>query len=634
MIRWLTIGTLLVIPALAPAQPTPRVSRFGEYEGYTAATYDGWVRSSELVRMRDGTRIAVDVLRPTRGGQVEERPLPVLWTFTPYARATIAGGKVATVLDFLPWADEVLRHGYAIAAADVRGTGASFGGTDGVFQPIEAKDGYDITEWLAVQPWSNGRIGMFGLSYLGITQLTTASSAPPHLIAIMPEMAWFDPYDFMYPGGIFQFYSLFAWSVSNRAGMIRVPLAPNWREVIAADRHSDGARWPAAGCTYVPCAPMGSGLVAPVDEDEDGSLLMAAVDDHRRLGNDVFLAYSSLPFRNSTDRNGTRQQYLERSMATMAPGIARSKVAIYDVAGWFDGFTRDGLLAFANLAGSRRITIGPWFHPQIQGYHKAAEALRWFDYWLKGVANGVMDEDPVHYWTIDAPPGTEWRSAKAWPVPSARPLDLFPAPGGRLASGPPAPATVRYRVDYTTSLGSSNRWTATTGGAPGKVLDYPDLAANDRRALTFTSDPLPQPLEVTGHPVVRLQLSVDAPDTDVFAVLEEVRPDGFSDYVTEGRLRASLRRTSPAPYNRFGLPYHRSNAEDVTPLTGEAVELAFDLLPTSKLFRAGNRIRLTLTGADNGNFMTPVTLPAPTWTVHLGGPAGARLTLPVVPSNP
>lgn len=631
MIRSIMVATLLALPALAPAQPATRVSRFGEYAGYTAATYDGWVRSSQLIPMRDGIRLAVDILRPTRAGQVESRPLPVIWTFTPYARATIGAGKIATVLDFLPWARELIGHGYVIAAADVRGTGASFGGTDGVFQPVEAQDGYDVTEWLAAQPWSTGKIGMFGLSYLGVTQLTTASAAPPHLVAIMPEMAWFDPYDFMYPGGIYQFYSLFAWSVSNRAGTIRVLLPPKWREVITAGRRSDEARWPNAGCTYVPCAPMGSGQVAPVDDDADGSLLMAAVAEHRRLGSDVFVTYSSLPFRNSTDRNGTRRQYLERSMATMAPGIARSHVAIYHVAGWFDGFTRDGLLAYANLAGSRRITIGPWFHPQTQGYHKAAESLRWFDYWLKGVANGVLDEDPVHYWTLDAPPGTEWRSAKAWPVPEARPLELFPGPDGRLDPTRPAPATARYRVDYTTSLGSSNRWTATTGGAPGPVLDYPDLAANDQRALTFTSAPLPEAVEVTGHPVVRLRLAVDAPDTDVFAVLEEVGPDGFSNYVTEGRLRASHRRTGPAPYNRFGLPYHPSKAEDVAPLTGEPVDLEFDLLPTSKLFRAGHRIRLTLMGADNGNFMTPVTLPPPTWTVYLGGPDGSVLTLPVVP---
>jgi predicted acyl esterase len=116
----------------------------------------------------------------------------------------------------------------------------------------------------------------------------------------------------------------------------------------------------------------------------------------------------------------------------------------------------------------------------------------------------------------------------------------------------------------------------------------------------------------------------------VFAVLEEVRPDGFSDYVTEGRLRASHRLLADPPYDRLGLPYHRSNAEDRVAMTTEPAELRFDLLPTSKLFRAGHRIRLTITGADYGNFATPVQLPAPRITLHRSSARVSSIGLPLV----
>ncbi len=617
-----------------------RVSRFGAYSGYSTATYDGWARSSELMPARDGTKLAIDIYRPTRRGKVEDQPLPVIWTHTPYYRATIAGNRLATMLDYFPWLSRVLESGYVVVAVDVRGTGASYGAVDGIFQPAEARDGYDVTEWLAARPWSTGKIGMYGLSYLGITQLLAAGEAPPHLKAISPEMAWFDAYDFMYPGGVFQFYSMFSWSVGTKRNNIRVPLPPAWQET-----RSKLARWQNAGCTYVPCAPMGGGAVAPVDEDRDGSLLAGAVSEHLLHGSDVYTTYAALPFRNSADPSG-RTQVIERSIYPRMAAIERSGIAIYHVAGWYDGFTRDGILAYTNLVTPKRLTVGPWFHPQIQGYDKAAEALRWFDHWLKGVENGVMEEDPIHYWTIDARAGSEWRSAKSWPIPEAKMVDFLLAAGasgsiksvndGRLvdqrsaAAADTAAGQDEYPIDYTVTLGASNRWTATAGGAPGPVLDYPDLRDHDRRGLTYTTPPLAAAVEVTGHPVVRLWVTASAPDVDVFAVLEDVRPDGFSDYVTEGRLRASHRLLADPPYNRLGLPYHRSHAEDTVPMTSEPAELRFDLMPTSKLFRPGHRIRLTITGADYGNFATPVFLPAPRLTILRSAGRVSAVGLPVV----
>ncbi|NLF78513.1 MAG: CocE/NonD family hydrolase, partial [Chloroflexi bacterium] len=167
-----SLACAIAIPALAPAaaQSPDRVSRFGEYQGYSEPLYDEWVRVSQYVPVRDGTRLAVDIFRPAVGGTPVDDPLPVIWTFHRYHRARVdRAGKLTTILDQAPELEMMLRYGYVVAAADVRGGGASFGTRDGEFTRQEALDAYDLTEWFAAQPWSNGKIGMYGLSYLAIT---------------------------------------------------------------------------------------------------------------------------------------------------------------------------------------------------------------------------------------------------------------------------------------------------------------------------------------------------------------------------------------------------------------------------------------------------------------------------------
>src|SRR5436305_5253403 len=167
----LPLALMAVLPATA-APPT--VSEFGKYSGYSEAVYDGWVRSSRYVPMRDGIRLAVDIVRPTLHGRVATERLPVVWTHTRYQRAfydvSFEGMKVYSAADADDRRVQVVRHGYVVAAVDARGTGASFGTYMGWFSSDETRDGYDVTEWLAAQPWSNGNVGMYGRSYLGFTQ--------------------------------------------------------------------------------------------------------------------------------------------------------------------------------------------------------------------------------------------------------------------------------------------------------------------------------------------------------------------------------------------------------------------------------------------------------------------------------
>ena len=187
-----------------------------------------------------------------------------------------------------------------------------------------------------------------------------------------------------------------------------------------------------------------------------------------------------------------------------------------------------------------------------------------------------------------------------------------------------------YQVDYSTTSGTATRWTA---GYDVMTVPYPNtMMFNDEKALTYTTAPLSTEVEVTGHPVVHLWVSSSASDGDFFVYLEDVSEAHYSKYVTEGNLRASHRAISKAPYEFLGLPYHRSYVEDIADLPDQPVELVFDLLPTSYVFEAGHRIRVTITGADKDNGLTPQLDPPPTITLYRDSDHASYLELPIIPN--
>jgi hypothetical protein len=156
------------------------------------------------------------------------------------------------------------------------------------------------------------------------------------------------------------------------------------------------------------------------------------------------------------------------------------------------------------------------------------------------------------------------------------------------------------------------------------------MQSNDRKGLTYTTIPLKQATEVTGHPVIHLWITSSEDDGDFFAYLEEVDKEGSSHYISEGMLRASHRKLHLAPFDNLGLPYHRSFQEDIEKLPAEPAELVFDLLPISKMFSAGNRIRITITCADKDNASTPVKMPAPTVRLYRNTSFTSYVDLPIV----
>ena len=598
-----------------------RLSESGRYEGYSEACFDGYVRRSDYLTLSDGTKLAHDVLLPTRKGTVTDEPLPVLLMHTTYLRAMKLVDNGQIVFDELfdipwfakvalrlrawfkedghigdmvfrtSWLKRLLHHGYAVMVVERSGTGASSGILSPAFTDV-AVEIDEVLNWIAAQPWCDGKIGMFGASMVAMAQYAAASAGNPHLKAILPVASSFDMYgSIVYPGGVN--CTGFGKMLSGSTGVLER-------------------------------------MIVPVDSDPDGDQLAQILEQRReRSLSDVSAqGFGQAPFRDSDNPYlHDRKLWRDVGLYNLLDRVNGSRVAVYNSTGWYDLFSRDSLLWHANLTTPHRLHVRPLFHNDLgksgADLDFGAEAHRWFDYWLKGVDNGIMDEPPIRYYVMGAPKGTAWRTAEQWPPPDAQRTRFYLAGGrsgsvnsvndGFLRPQPPTDADGAdgYTVDYSTTSGADARWSAVV-----KDGKYPAQRANDAKALTYTTAPLERDLEVIGHPVAHLWLTAEAPDLDVFVYLEEVDDRGHVEYITEGNLRASHRAVGEAPFNNLGLPFHRSYEEDVAQIpAGEPFELVFDLLPTAKRFRQGTRIRAAVACADADNFDTPTLDPAP--RVHL-----------------
>jgi len=550
--------------------------------------------------MRDGVKLAVDIIRPSRDSMPAEDPLPVVWSQQRYHRAGLRDGRVVSVVDNSPSLQTLVRHGYVVVSVDSRGSGASYGSDGGMYSPTHARDAYEMTEWLASQSWCDGHVGMFGQSYMGITQYMVASMVPPHLKAIFPAMAAFDNYGALHPGGIY----------------LEGVLTPFIQNVRRLDLE-------------VP--------TPTVDEDEDGTMLAEARAEHRDNWDGV-REFPRLKYRDvmRTSPFGSPADHLQ--------AINRSEIPAYHWGGWFDVYTREEFLWYVNFDNPQKMAIGPWPHalgrtidPDEREALLGTEQRRWFDYWLKGIDNGVMDEPPIHYVTMTEHDAWTWHASESWPPANLEEVRYFFSKGasGSIASvndGVLATSAPRgdfgqdiYDVDYSASMGLETRW--------GAAMPYTDRSVSDAKGLTYTTSPLSEAVTVTGHPVVTLHVTSSAEDGDFFVYLEEVDKQGVSHYVTEGMLRASHRAVTDPPYNNLGLPYHRSYEQDMIPLLSmegaEPVQLTFDMVPTSNVFNSGHRIRVTITCSDKGMMGTPELVPPPVVTIYRSERYASGITLPV-----
>ncbi len=671
----------------------PKASSFGCYKGHSERLFTHFERTSIYVPARDGTRLAVDVYRPVADGRPVEGPLPVVFNYSRYWRAeqradgstmTYAGlmpkgvrmAEIASTIEAAPTKSpivaQLLARGYVFVRAEARGTGASFGVRQGDMSGIEARDGADMVAWAAAQPWSNGRVAMIGGSYEGMSQFLVASQKPPALRAIFPQVAPFDEYRTSWAGaGVLRAYGL-AW--------------------LAREARRDGVQKGTVGSVINPTVDNGP-QVPPVDADPQGILRETAREERLKDPEAVdplsYLTRQSPEFERFVrlvgDALGThepaevievlyspaRLEALMRaspglrdaltalhfyrdaspalvgpradgpnSLAMLAPAIGSSGIAVYNWGGWRDFASVDTLLWDANLPGPRKLTMGPWSHgPNERGDKREAaarilqpiEQLRWLDYWLKGIDNGVMREQAVNFAIMNEGDDFSWASAPAWPPRKTRMQRLAFRKDGSLGAGS-GPEQLSFTVDAETTLGNHTRYHDAIGLGPTR---YPDLVEHAAKGLSFTTAPLARDLTVIGSPVIELALSSTTADAWPHAYLERVESDGSVQILADGVMRASHRVQGKSPYRNLGLPFSDSTRKivDATPPLDPAKPAAilFDLQPIAARFPAGTRLRIVVTGAEAGTNMTVAQDPATRLTLHLGGEQGSAVYLPVAP---
>jgi hypothetical protein len=565
-----------------------QVSSFGQYQ--PAPLYSEALTMSQYLTMRDGVRLAISITHPSQNGKPVEGRFPVLWQHTlsitaPGILASSFSSAMPVGYNAVP---SLAYYGYVVVQVARRGQGPSFGKRRGYNDRSEAYDAYEVIDWLASQPWSTGAVGIYGCSNTGDASMHAVTAMNPHLKAAWAGCFSWEKYDGFWRGGIYA----------------------NWGTGPERTIEQDMAN-------------------TPVQGDEGKALLRQAAEEHQ--GSTVLTQmWAAMPFRDDYAPGVGSRFWYEGSVASYLPQINASGTAIYIQGGWRDDLRGQGLLAYANLKNDRHVVIGPWGHCQSGDFNMLAEMHRFFDQRLKGINTGILTQDPIYYFTVNAPAGTEWRSSKIWPIAGTQQAKLFLAGsspgGGELqsqapnGSGSQTTFTVRYDVDcpaLARQLGG-----LLTGAPPCPV---------EHGGPRFVTAPLESDTEVTGDAIVNLWMSSSANDGNIFVYLEDVTPDGKVTQVTDARLKASLRKVSKPSYENYGLPYHRSHREDAQSLKpGEPVQLVFAFLPESYIFKAGHCIRISVAGSDYRERDRAPVSPAPVVTIYNTPSNPSYISLPII----
>ncbi len=521
------------------------------------------------VPMRDGVVLRADVYRPSGGSRH-----PTLLQRIPYGKHSPRYRSM--YLDPM----RALDRGYAVVIQDVRGRHAS----DGEWYPYanEAVDGYDTLDWIASQSWSDGTVGMFGISYHGATQWLAATEAHPALKAIVPGVTADSYYDsWTYLGGVFQLFWISGWA----SGFVLDDFPPrSERSPEARALLREWRRDPFAIANHLPLSEMPA-LREVCDYYYDW-LAHPTYDDYWK---------SFAP----------REKYDRITVPALNQG------------GWYDGFIRATLRNYEDMqeqGGSelartqQHLVVGPWLHQPLpdpsagNGYFGPSASgaaidwhgmqLAWFDRWLRDEDNGV-DSDPSAYLFIMG--ANEWRAEEVWPPPDAETMTLFLHSSGRantlngdgtLSADPPGSGEPSDHFLYNPA-----NPVPTVGGAHlGGVPTLFEVGVQDQRAvesrgdvLVYTSEPLERDTEVTGYVTLDLWAATTGVDTDWTGKLVDVHPDGRAQNVCDGILRASYRDSLESPS-----PIH----------AGEVYRYRVEVGPTAMLFRKGHQIRLEVSSSN------------------------------------
>jgi putative CocE/NonD family hydrolase len=564
---------------------------------------DVLVQQNVPVEMRDGVRLNADVYRPSAPGQY-----PVLLCRTAYSKAQQTTGSMLNAV-------RAAQEGYVVVVQDCRGRYTSPGEWQPFFPEIE--DGYDTVEWCAAQEWSNGRVGMYGMSYVGATQWLAAISSPPSLRCIFPVMTAADYYDgWVYQGGAFSLAFTSAWTAQFLAipHLAKLGLSPEeckaeeLKMLRAIERlRPSVSKWPLKELPLL----RREGL-APYFYDW---LDHPSLDDYWRT-------------------------------VSISTHHGRVTVPAYNFGGWYDLFLAGPLRNFEGMrknGGSetarrgQKLLVGPWTHnaPTVAlvgerffGFEATLVLedlqFRWFDHWLKDIDTGLLDEPAARLYVMN----DGWRDEQEWPLAQTEYTPFYLHSGGRATSlsgdgalnrdepGEEPPDIFLYNpLNPVPTVGAGGIWN--------------HRAIDERHdVLVYSTPPLTEPLEVTGPVRLVLHASTSAVDTDFVARLIDVSPNGYSTNLCEGVLRARYRGGYEQP-------------ELLEP--GRPYRFEIDMLMTSNLFRPGHQVRLELTSSSfprydrNPNTGEPAaqartTCPA-VQTVFHDSVHPSHLLLPVIPRD-
>ena len=527
------------------------------------------------VAMRDGVTLYADIYRPDTTD-----PVPVLLQRTPYNKAL--GSSRMGNLDPIRAAS----HGYAVVIQDTRGRFAS----EGEFYPFlnEADDGYDTVEWCASQPWSTGKVGMFGASYVGATQWLAAMAVPPSLAAIVPRITSSDYYEgWTYQGGALAWGFILSWTLG------RLALA-NLGTISRDHVIPPGAR---------------EAMVQAVDD-------MGESFRHLPLKDFPHLKGPLAPYFYDWMAHPSSDEYWRRWR--IEDYWSQITVPAFTIGGWHDIFLKGTCRNYVGMSehgatpearAGQRLLIGPWHHGaftnvsgefyfglaanggaiDIEGLH-----LRWFDHWLKGEDNGVNEEPPVRIFVM----GTNvWRTEQEWPLARAQNRDYYFHSAGRAntldgdgvlseeAPGQESPDVYLYdpRDPVPTQGGPL---CCSQAFVPGGAYDQREIESRSD-VVVYSTPPLDSDLEVTGPLSLTLYAISSAPDTDFTAKLVDVAPCGCARNLTDSIIRARYRMSTDAP--QFIEP-------------NQVYKYEIDLVATSNVFKKGHRIRVEVSSSNFPRF--------------------------------
>jgi putative CocE/NonD family hydrolase len=503
-----------------------------------------------LIPLADGTGLAGDLYRPAG------RPSgPVLVSYYPYRHDDIIGSL------FEQTRIGLARRGYATLFADMTGTGASDGSYAESFDlPREGRDCAQIIEWAARQQWCDGSVGAWGVSYGGMNALAAAACRPPHLRGIVAVYATTDMYaDTIAPGGCPAMLGRYAWA----AHMLALGLCPPTRQ-------DPGGRWERTW--------------------------------RRRLERLESAPPHALTWQEHPERDDYWRARVVDATAIEVPAMI--------IGGWADAYSDAMFRAYEDVGGAKRVIMGPWMHvlphlSTVEPWDWVGAMADWWDACMApdaAAAAPAAAEPPVLYYSH----GGGWRAARQWPPVGVTTRRFFPA-GNRLETAPASRSAVRaYRADPLVGL-AAGIWDPFGTGS-----GWPDeQSGDDARSLTFTSDPLPEPLLIAGSPSVDLQVGLPADDeTNLVARVSMVGPDERSTLITSGWLRIP-----PGAGDGAGSPSRKITV----PLGAAAFEMP-----------AGSRVRLSVACADFPHIWpTPAN---PELSVTTGPDTACELRLPVRPA--